>query len=254
MNYLNGTPSPQSHSAFLLDSGCNAHFFIVNAHCKNNKKTTQTPLEFHLPNGSTIASTHAANLDLPSFPNAASQAHILPGLAQHSLLYVGEMCDSGCAVTFISNKFAVTHGATKILTGQRDKDSGLWRVPLGNTNSAQATPKHSVHSVYEQKSIHDNITHLHACCFGPVQDTWLKSIQNGHFTTRPSLTVENVRKYLPKSDTMVKGNMTQIHQHSRSNQPVVADPTPESELVQEDKCNFMYVAIMETNQIYISHR
>jgi hypothetical protein len=68
--------------------------------------------------------------------------------------------------------------------------------------------------------------------------------------TWPSLTLDNVRKYLPKSDAMVKGNMNQIRQHIRSTQPAIAEPTPESELVQEDKCNFIYAAIMETNQIY----
>jgi hypothetical protein len=222
---------------------------ISNAHFKN-KVLTQTPLEVLLPNGATIASTHTATLDLPSFPNAAMKAHILPGLAPHSLLSVGQMCDSGCAITFTAKKVSVTHGATTILTGQRDKESGMCRVPLGNNNSAQAAPEHYVHNVCEQKSIKDTITYLHASCFRHVQDTWLKSIQNGHFATWPSLTVENVCKYLPKYDAMVKGHMNQIHQNIRSTQPAVTEPTPEYELVQEEKCNFMYAAIMETNQIY----
>jgi hypothetical protein len=179
---------------------------IANAHCKNNV-LTQTPLEVRLPNGATIASTHTATLDLPSFPNAVRQAHILPVLAHHSLLSVGKVCHSGCAVKFTANKVAVTHGAATILIGQRDKESGLWCVPLGNTDSAQATPEHTVHNAYEKKSIQDTITYLDAWCFIPVQNTWLKSIQNGHFATWPSLTVDNVRKYLPKSDAMVKGHM-----------------------------------------------
>jgi hypothetical protein len=62
--------------------------------------------------------------------------------------------------------------------------------------------------------------------------------------------VENVRKYLPKSDATAKGHMNQIRQNIRSTKPAVVDPTPESEMVQEDKCNFIYAAVMETNQIY----
>jgi hypothetical protein len=116
MNYLNCTPSTQSQSTALLDSGCTACFLIANTHCKN-KVLTQTPLEVHLPNVTTIASTHTATFNFPSLPHAARQAHILPGLAQHSLLYAGEICDSGCTVTFTANKVAVTHGATTILTG-----------------------------------------------------------------------------------------------------------------------------------------
>jgi hypothetical protein len=147
MNYLNCTPSPQSNSTALLDSGCTAHLFISNAHCKK-KLLTQSPLEVCLTNGAIIASTHTANFDLPSFPSESRQAHILHGLAHHPLLYVGKMCDSGCAITFTANKVSVTNGAATILTGQRDKDSGLWRVPLGNTNSAQATPDHAAHNIY----------------------------------------------------------------------------------------------------------
>jgi hypothetical protein len=74
---------------------------------------------------------------------------------------------------------------------------------------------------------------FHACCFSPVQDTWLKSIQNGHFATWSSLTVDNVCKYLPKYDTMFKGYMNRIRQHIRSKQTAVTETKPE--MVQEDK-------------------
>jgi hypothetical protein len=118
------------------------------------------------------------------------------GLAHHSLLFVGQMYDSGCAITFTSTKVTVTNGATIILTGQRDKESGMWRAPLGNSISTQIVPEHYVHTVYEQKSIEDTITYLHACYFSPVQDTWLKAIQNGHFATWSSVTVENNELHL----------------------------------------------------------
>jgi hypothetical protein len=205
-----------------LDSCCTAHFLIANANFKN-KVLTRNPLEVRLPNGATIASTHTATLNLPSLPHTARQAHILPGLDHHSLLSVGQLCDSSCAITFTANKVAVTHGVTTILTGQRDKESGMWHVPLGNTTSAQSAPEHCLHNVYEQKSIKDTITYLHACCFSPVQDTWLKSIQNENFPTWPSITVDNVRRYLPKSDEMVKGHMNQICQNIRSTQPAVVE-------------------------------
>jgi hypothetical protein len=44
--------------------------------------------------------------------------------------------------------------------------------------------------------------------------------------------------------------MNQIRQNIRSTQLAVVEPTPESDMVQEDKCNFIYAALMETNQIY----
>jgi hypothetical protein len=68
------------------------------------------------------------------------------------------MCDSGCAITFTANKVYLTNGATTILTGQRDKESGLWRAPLKNIIPLQGAPEHYAHNVYEQKSIQETIT------------------------------------------------------------------------------------------------
>jgi hypothetical protein len=121
MNHLNFTPSQPSQAIARLDSGCTAYFLLANAKRKN-KVLAETPLEVPLPNGTTIASIHTATLNMPSLPHAARQAHILPGLAQHSLLSVGQICDSGCAVTFTVTKVTVTNnGESTILTGLRDK-------------------------------------------------------------------------------------------------------------------------------------
>jgi hypothetical protein len=44
--------------------------------------------------------------------------------------------------------------------------------------------------------------------------------------------------------------MNQIHQNIRSTQHAVEQPAPEKEMVQEDKCKYIYAAVMDTNQIY----
>jgi hypothetical protein len=249
MKYLNFTRSIPSQSTALLDSGCTAHFLLVNAKC-SNKIPTATPLAVRLPSGDTITSTHTATLNMPSLPHTARQAHILPGLAQQSLLSVGQMCDSGCSMTFTAADVTVKNGKSTIVTGLRDQNSGMWRIPLAPNVPMEIGREHSAHNVYEQKSIQSTITYLHACCFSPVTDTWLKAIQNGHCTTWPSVTVENVRKYLSKSDATSKGHMNQIRQNIRSTQPAVDHPAHEPDTVQEDKCNYIYAAVLETNQIY----
>jgi hypothetical protein len=161
MNYLNFTPSQPSPSTALLDSRCTAHFLLANAKCSNNKSTA-TPLAVRLPNGNTITSTHTATLDIPSLTHAARQAHILSGLSQHSLLYVGQMCDSGCCVTFTASNVMVTNGESTILTGLRDKESSMWRVPLEPATPLNVGHEHSAHNFYEQKPIQATITYLHA--------------------------------------------------------------------------------------------
>jgi hypothetical protein len=137
-----------------------------------------------------------------------------------------------------------------ILTGLRDQDSGLLRAPLEPNAPMEIGCEHSAHNVYEHKSIQANITYLHACCFIPVTDTWLRAIQNGHFATWPSVTVGNMRKYLSKSDATSKCHINQIRQNIRSTQPDVDHPVQEPNMVQEDKCNYIYAAVMENNQIY----
>jgi hypothetical protein len=250
MNYLNFNPSQPSPCTALLDSRFTAHFLLENAKCSNIKSTT-TLLSVRLPNHYTITSTHTATLNMPSLPQAERQAHILPGLAQHSLLSVGQMCDSRCSVTFTASNVTFKNGDSTILTGQRDKESSLWRVPLDLAPPLNVGQEHSAHNVYEQTSIQDTITYLHACCFIPVTDTWIQSIQNGHFATWPSVTVANIRKYLFKSDATAKGHMHQIRQNICSTQPVVEITAPETDMIQEDKCHHIYATTLETNQIYL---
>jgi hypothetical protein len=44
--------------------------------------------------------------------------------------------------------------------------------------------------------------------------------------------------------------MNHMHKNIRSTKPAAVEPTPESDMVQEYKCNFMYASVMDTNQIY----
>jgi hypothetical protein len=160
------------------------------------------------------------------------------------------MCDSGCSVTFTASNLMVINGDSTIFTCKRDKQSNLWSLPINPTPPLHGGHKHSDYNFYEHKSIQDTMTYLHACCFSPVTDTWLKSIQNGHFSTWPSVTVENVLKYLGKSDATAKGHMNQIRQNIRSTQQDVEITAPETDVVQEDKCHYIYATTLETNQIY----
>jgi hypothetical protein len=162
MNYLDCTPSPHPTTTSILDSGCTGHFLITNNHIKY-KSIAETPLKVHLQNGPGIASTHTATFDILSLPMTSRQAHVLPGLDQHSLLSVGKMCDSGCAFTFTSNTVTAKHGVATILVGTRGLDYGLWRVTLHQPPPCHAGPQHADHNIYEQKSVQDTILYLHAC-------------------------------------------------------------------------------------------
>jgi hypothetical protein len=77
------------------------------------------------------------------------------------------MCDNGCSATFTASNITVTNGKSKILTGLRDKESSLWRVPLEPAPPLNVGQEHSSHNVYEQKSIQDTITYFACVLFHP---------------------------------------------------------------------------------------
>jgi hypothetical protein len=83
-----------------------------------------------------MESSHTAELDIPELNAAASKAHVLPGMANHSLLSVGQLCDEGYIVTFKQASVAICdYQKSQILSGPRDLDTGLWRINLKRTNN-----------------------------------------------------------------------------------------------------------------------
>jgi hypothetical protein len=165
----------------------------------------------------------------PQLPHTAKQAHITPGLATSSLISVGQLVDANCSVTFDKTKVEVLHNREKILEGQRNTRNGLWTVDLQDNNSRpsldgkkggttslqvdgapQATLNlYEAHSIYECTNKRDLVRFLHAAAFSPVQDTLLKAIPAGHFSTWPGLIEDLVRKHLLKEIATVKGHLSQ---------------------------------------------
>jgi hypothetical protein len=83
----------------ILDSGATSHFLMTDAPAFNIMLIT-TPIIARLPNGEQVHSTHTCTLDLPALPTSTRAAHIIPGLASHSLLSVVTLCNAGCIVNF----------------------------------------------------------------------------------------------------------------------------------------------------------
>jgi hypothetical protein len=118
---------------------------LVNAPCLNNIKS-QNPLTVRLPNGATMESPHTAALDIPYLNKAASIVHVFPGMANHSLLSVGQLCNEGYTVTFKNALVTICDPQEfQILSGARDLDTGvnpsgkagaqIPQLPLGDNSS-----------------------------------------------------------------------------------------------------------------------
>jgi hypothetical protein len=161
---------------------------------KINLQPTLQPISVQLPNGHSIRSTHTCRLDLPHLPPSALQAHIFPDLANHALVSVGILCDHGCIAKFTKDHVIINKGDRQVLKGTRHAN-GLWYLDLANPPPApHLAPKlhPSAHAAITSTSTRELIQFLHAACFSPTTSTWIKAINNGHFTTWPLLTQENV--------------------------------------------------------------
>jgi hypothetical protein len=92
-----------------------------------NKVESRTPLTVRLPNGATMESSHTADLDIPELNATASNVHVFPGMAHHSLLSVRQLCDEGYIVTFKQDTVTICNSeSSKLLSGPRDETTGLW--------------------------------------------------------------------------------------------------------------------------------
>jgi hypothetical protein len=88
-----------------------------------------------------------ASLGIPELNKAASIAHIFPGMVNHSLLSVGQLCNEGYSVTFRIDAITIYNSQdVQILKGARDLDTGIWRINL--RKEYQQHPHEVAHTVY----------------------------------------------------------------------------------------------------------
>lgn len=179
-----------------------------------------------MPNGARIQATHTAELDLPGVPGQARQCHIFQEL-QQALVAIGQFCDHGLEAHFCKTHVRILRGTTVVLEGTRNTDTGLWNMPLqqlppttsSSTSPAMEAPIQLANHVHEMRTKRDLVQYLHRSCGSPVTSTWLKAIEAGFFATWPGLTLDLVRKHLPKSIATAKGHMRQQMQGVRSTKP-----------------------------------
>jgi hypothetical protein len=88
-----------------------------------------------------MESSHTDELDIPKLNAAASKARVFPGMANHSLLSVVQLCDEGYIVTFKQAEVTICDSRnSQILSGPRDFNTGLWRINLKQTNNHNPEP------------------------------------------------------------------------------------------------------------------
>jgi len=118
----------------ILDSGASSHFLISNTPVQN-KEIATTPLHITLPIDATVKSSHTADIAPPQLPPMAGIAHIVPGLASHSLISVVKLCNAGCKVNITDITCEVHYRGKAVIQCSKCTKTGLWMIPLTNDTS-----------------------------------------------------------------------------------------------------------------------
>jgi hypothetical protein len=197
-----------------------------------------------LPNGATMESSHTAELDIPELNADASKSHVFPGMANHYLLSVGQLCDEGYIVTFKQDTVTICNsGNSQILSGPRDLNTGLWRINLRQTNNHKPEP--IANNVYELRNTGALVHYLHKALFSPTKSAMLQAVKDGHLITWPGLTEDAINKHLKLIPAMAMGHMSQRRQNIRSTSkaPIEKQPTPDTDL--GTKTHLVYAVVVD---------
>ena len=215
----------------IADSGATSHFLMTSAPVIV-KETASSPLSVKLPNGDTLRSTHTCQLDIPALPTEARLGHIIPGLANHSLISIVQLCNSGCEVKFIKEACHVIYNGHVIMRGRKCQRTGLWMLPVAQhqqedeVEDNHPTPTiELMANVYETSTQADLAQYLHQCLFSPTPATLIKAIKNDQLLSFPGLTADLITKHLPPSTATAKGHMHQSRQGIRSTRPKPVTPS-----------------------------
>jgi hypothetical protein len=241
-------PLLKPHETAVVDSGCTGHFLLVNAPCLNKVKF-QTPLTVRLSNGATMESSHTAELNIPELDAAASIAHVFPGMANHSLLSVGQLCNKGYIVTFRNDSVTICDPQEfQILSGTRDLDTGLWRINLRKYN--QQLQQSVANNVYKLLNTEALVHNLHKALFSPTKYEVLQAVKNGHIVTWSSLTEEAIHKHLKLTPATAMVHMNQRRQNIRSTYKTRIEDVPPTDTNLSTKTHLVYAVLVDQGQLY----
>jgi hypothetical protein len=202
-----------------------------------------------LPNGATMESSHTGDLHIPELNAAASKAHVFPGMAHHSLLSVGQLCDEGYIVTFQRTTVTICNSEnSKLLIGPRDETTDLWRINLRKTN--KHIPDPIANNVYELRNTGALVHYLHKSLFSPTKAAMLQAVKDGHLITWPGLTEDAINKHLKLTPATAMGHMNHRRQNIRSTTKVPTEKQQSPDPDSGSKTHLLYAVVADQVQLY----
>jgi hypothetical protein len=196
-----------------------------------------------------MESSHTADLDIPELNADASKSHVFPGMAHHSLLSVGQLCDEGYIVTFRQDTVTICNSeSSRLLSGPQDLNTGLWRINLKQTNKPITDP--IANNVYELRNQGALVNYLHKALFGPTKSAMLQAIKDGHLIIWPGLMEDAINKHLKLTPATAMGHMNQRSQNIQSTlkAPSEKQQPPDTDL--GTKNHLVYAVVADKGQHY----
>jgi hypothetical protein len=196
-----------------------------------------------------MESSHTAELNIPELNTAASIAHVFPGMANHSLISVGQLCNEGYIVTFRNTSVTICDPHEfQILSGARDLDTGLWRINLRKDN--RQLQQSVSNNVYELRNTGALVHYLHKALFSPTKYALLQAVKNCHLVTWPCLTEEAIHKHLKLTPSTAMGHMNQRRQNIRSTSKTPVEYLPTTDTNMGTKAHLVYAVLVDQGQLY----
>ena len=126
-----------------------------------NRKKTRNLIHVRLPNCESIASTYSRQLPVPMLPETTRQAHILPVLASHSLLFIAQLCDNGRTSYFEDKNYYILFCKKVILPGPKNPATKLWLLPTKIILTWQIWQWHSCLALQSINGSKPRVSHHH---------------------------------------------------------------------------------------------
>ena len=230
----------------VIDSGATSNFVPEEMDLPRIEKSTK---EVFLPDDTKLKATYRTELPLHQLNERARTADILPGL-KTPLVSVNKIANEGYTTIFHPGEQGVTiHSPDTVtitmkeppvLQGCKAKGETLWTVLAD-----EPMTKEQVNKVYDLPSISQSVKYLHAAAGFPTEDTWIKAIKAGNYSTWPTINPTVVRRHFPESNETQKGHMKRQRQGVRSTR---VNDEKESHVPAIPKAKDVYIKIFNSSE------
>ena len=210
---------PQPSVTMKADSGASKHFIRQSDDdILSNIQTSQSTSVILLDKTNLMAIMKGTLPLNKLLSPRANIAHVLPGLWNSSLLFIGQLCDNERTVLFRKKTSSCFKNADLMLMGKHNKNDGLWDVEIKG-NHTKTKNKHILHvnaiiTKYRTKS--ELVDFLHLCAFSPTPTTFQKATKNQNFATWPAIDSINFEKIIGDKTSIYMGHMDQVQQNLQS--------------------------------------